>query len=199
MKHIAIISLALVPLLTASSSSVLGPRLAPETERTQSVSAIHSELRKLRRRVRALNRRVAAQANRPAPETAASARDISEIKTRITELEAVRIPARPGSAGGNVEQDVADLAKQLALLSRKVDERGAATTSPSGPVGANTGTQALDKRLTELQAAQKATSDKFDNMETDLNKDRTLVIDYLEDLDKRIEALEKAKPSPAKP
>ncbi len=316
MKQIAIISLALVPLLTACTSSTLVPGLAPEAKQTRGVSSLHAQLRKLQRRVHVLNRRVKAQANRSPytavgaagdlrdikarlaqleaaprsdgaaaskpdlertvadlaaqlaqlsrkvdaqgdqqpPASAAMERELSDLKARLAELEATPRPAESSASGSNLTRTVADLTARLAKLSRDVEAQ--ANRPPRAPTAMTRDLGELKTRLAELDAArgsaasnasvtslkrsvadlaaqvaqlsrtfgqressaasrddvarrtiaeslakldvaQKENSNKFDKLQADLDKDRTLVIDYLDDLDKRIEALEKAKPTPA--
>ena len=50
-----------------------------------------------------------------------------------------------------------------------------------------------------LEAAQKKDSGELRKMQSDLEKDRTLVIDYLDDLDKRLGDLEKSVAAPDTP
>lgn len=197
MKQTAIISLALVPLITACSTASLGPPVESQAKRPQSQShaAIHAQLRKLRRRVQALNRRVAARGSGSgSPVPGYSTSDMEDVKARLAELEAVRVPAQSGTAQpsadtGELKRDMAQLTERLEQLAQRVEQVANATPAAPPPV---TISPALEKRLADSDTARKALADKLDKMEADREKDRTLVIDYLEGLDQKIEALEKA-------
>ena len=160
---------------------------ASDSDLTRTVADLTARLAKL-------SRDVEAQANRPPRAPTAMTRDLGELKTRLADLDAARRSAASSSSVASLKRSVADLAAQVAELSRTVGQRETSATSQD-----DAARRALAESLAKLEAAQKANSDKFDKLQTDLDKDRTLVIDYLEGLDKRIEALEKATPAPTKP
>lgn len=175
MKQIAIISLAVVPLLAGCAGDMVSIGKAPGSARLDAHNneKIQSELDKLKWRVRSLKRQVSKQNKQPAriPED-----ELSEIKKRLSDLESLGFNAR-GQKLGVSEARFNALESKVKVL-QSIQSDGAAPITQTGP-----GSSALKKD-------QAALSKRFDKMERDLEKDRSLVIDFLEDLDKRLSSLE---------
>ena len=154
MKKIAITGLVLVPLMAGCSNSTLGPRLAPEAKEAHGVSSLQAQMRKLQRRVRALNRRVKARGNRSPYAAGAPSRDLASIKARLARLEAAPRSGGSGASGPDLERTVADLAAQVAALSRRLEAQGSGQAQPSAAM-----TRILaevKERLADLEAVSRA-------------------------------------------
>lgn len=186
------------PAATASDLQELNTRLAEleAAQRSAAASAAGSDTKQtiadLSGKLAQLSRKLDAQAKRPPQASAATTRGLKELTSRLGNLEAAQRSAASSTSTTDLKQTVADLAGKIASLSRKIDQRESAAGSRDSAA-----TRALSQSLAKIETAQKSSTSELKQLQTDLEKDRTLVIDYLEDLDNRIATLEKATP-PAK-
>ncbi len=220
MKKIAILSLALCPLLAGCTGHLLGSKVDHRSTQDHALSDVRSQLKKLRWRVSKLNKRVAAQKRQRsayAP-SAQGARATSEsnVEKRFARLNAKLnqlavshnlVAATQTEIRDGLADDRAASRKKLDALEDKLRTIEVALTAQSTAAQAGTTPssgahdQAIVARLARLEAAIKAAGKKQKTLSDDLEKDRSLVIDYLEDLDSRLGKLEKsanaAPPAPS--
>lgn len=174
-------------------------------QRSVASSTSNSDLKRmvanLTGRLDTLSRNVDAQANRLPQAPQSVTRDVGELKARLAEIEKTRRSAASDSSVSDLKRSVTDLAAQFAKLSAKVSER-----SNTPPPRDDAAMRKLTESLTKLEKAQTTSANELGKLQNDLEKDRTLVIDYLEDLDNRLAEMEKAAPagtppatSPSKP
>ena len=144
-------------------------------------------------RVTRLASRIDALSNKPPRVAAETTRSLEQLIDRLGKLEAAQRAAATRTATADLEKSVADLNARLARLSRRIEqrERTAGTNQAT--------TRSLRESLARLEAAQKKDGGELRKMQSDLEKDRTLVIDYLDDLDKRLGDLEKSVAAPDTP
>lgn len=197
MKKIAILSLSIAPLV-AGCAAIHGPELEAEqaaaAQTTSEIASLRSRVRKLNRRVRVLGKRVSKQ--EPSiieTQTIVNRTDDAElaaVKRRLAGLEA-RIKA-PSSSSVRIAGSYGDQSELIAELQRRL--KALEVTRNTVTIGK--GNPANGQKLARAEAKLASFVKKFSNMEKELDRDRTLVVDYLEDLDKRLEALEKASGIP---
>ncbi len=233
MKNIAIISIVVAPPLAGCASGSLDQGPSAEASRAQAqsrarsqaraLSGIQSQLHKLKRRVGTLNQKIASQPTGSPPAVAYQAAALSDVTSRVADLEAALRANEPSKSGSNTAQDMANLTEQLSSLLQKVEQlaqKNAGSSpdnsqadqkqigdrlaklearlkqlEPAQRQSVSASPSALTQRLSKLEVTQKSSTEKFDKLNGELEKDRVLVIDFLEDLDKRIAELEDASPA----
>lgn len=206
MRQIVLLSLAVVPLV-AGCAATHGPEVEAEraaaVQTSSDIASLRARISKLNRRVRTLGRRVSEQASyvpvaEPSrtetvvvaePHEHASDAQLASLKRRLAGLE-TRVAAAPSQAApvttinGDQANDIAALQDRLKALEAKQRSAGRGSDSKGDP--------ALSKRLARAEAKITAFAKKHGTMEKELDRDRSLVVDYLEDLDNRLESLEKS-------
>jgi len=195
MKQIATIGLALVPLLAGCAADTLGPGKASDTARldAQSIPNIENQLKKLKWRVRSLKRQVAQQRSSGGR---VNHNELRDIRKRVSELETLNSNLGP-RGGASTPQGRADAMSpaaeaRFASLEAKL-RRLEASQTRRATAGAPSASRA-SQGTAALRKDQDALAKRFDKMEQELERDRTLVVDFLEDLDKRLGALEGPDP-----
>jgi predicted nucleic acid-binding Zn-ribbon protein len=124
-------------------------------------------------------------------------RQISELNDKINQLAAIQKASQKQQKEmeNNFEDDrtlITDYLKSLDMKLRQVElTQAKEKASQANPE--------LAQRLTKLDASVKAITTKHDKIAEDLEKDRTLVVDYLENLTVRIEELEAKSSAPQQP
>lgn len=104
---------------------------------------------------------------------------------------------RHGELESGLKEDRELTAYYLKALEAKVGAIEAAQAKAGAAIAATKGNDALAQRVAKLDASLSSAAQKHDKLTADLEKDRTLVVDYLEDLMGRIEKLEEsAKKAP---
>lgn len=205
MKKHAIIFLAATPLIAGCAGNIMDPSHEPEPVRviTHDHDGLEKQLRRLRNKLAKLDQRVKAQAERPAVQPPAPPRsatsndndndraaqqdvDLTAIRRRLAELE-TEMRARPAAPPS---------------VSTTATTANGAPTEASLPADVAERFEKLNERLDAIASTQRGTDSRQKKMADDLDKDRVLVVDYLEDLDRRLAAIEDARggtPQPTSP
>ncbi|MGI9476654.1 MAG: hypothetical protein ACR2PI_08105 [Hyphomicrobiaceae bacterium] len=140
-------------------------------------------------RIEKLSRALAAETNRPPQVPTAITRDVGELKTRLGQIESTRGSAATSASVAQLRTSVANLAARVEKLTTEAGQRSSGTATPDAAA-----LRKVTESLTRLEQAQTLSANELEKLQTDLEKDRTLVIDYLEDLDNRLSAVEKTAP-----
>ncbi len=173
MTYLKLIACIITVILAGCASHAITPDTDPSfVERNADEhAALRKKIKSLSWRVSKLKKKIA-NASGPAERTVVErivAPDLKQLRQRIAEVEKM---LREGYRFGREVPDAAPSA------------------SPAKPATLDD-TSALAQRVTALESRLTETTSKQTKMAQELERDRTLVVDFLEDLDNRIAELEK--------
>jgi hypothetical protein len=213
MKHFAIVGIAVCPLIAGCAGHAVDAGVVPQMaqQHDHAISDLRGDLRSLRRQVRILKKQIASRNSRAHVTHVSTARaSDSELQDKLeqrlallgSKIEQLAIAQKQTTTNHNELADGRDddrtlvigQFKRLEAKLQQLDEaQKAQAEQKSAP--AIPRPQTDPQRIVKLEALQKKYSARIKKLEQGLEKDRSLVIDYLEDIDKRLSDIEaRAKP-----